>query len=147
MSPGLFGRHQRVLTALVREFSRSLEMAECDASVLVELDWIVSADTVIRPDLVIVCGRGPDEYLRQPPVLVAEILNPSTERNDRTFKYQLYQRQGVSYSLLADPSERTLEVHALGPNGTYVRQPNDGAVAFRIGQHCELQLLPERLFR
>lgn len=86
MTPSPFGRHPAILVALVRELSIATRQQACDATVLAELDWIVRSDTVVRPDVMIVCGDPPEKHLHQPPALVAEILSPSTRQNDLTYK-------------------------------------------------------------
>lgn len=66
---------------------------------LMETDWIVSEDTVVRPDIVIVCGPFPERHIVEPPRLIVEVLSPSTEEKDRTAKLDLYTSQAVEFYL------------------------------------------------
>jgi Uma2 family endonuclease len=81
----------------------------------------------------IVVGREPDEEIVQPdvtvlpegtkatagnwrppaPVLVAEILSPSTQRYDRGAKLRIYAAAGVKEAWLLDPDAETIQVHDL----------------------------------
>ncbi len=110
MTPSPFGRHQQVLTRLARMFGNQLEAAECDCEVVVELDWIVAEDTVVRPDLMIICEEIPERHLISVPSLVAEVLSDSTRSKDLTSKKQLYQENGVLYYLIADPQNQSLQL-------------------------------------
>src|SRR6056297_974137 len=119
MTPSPFGTHQAVLVGLVSELRAELRDRGCEATALVELDWIVSNDTVVRPDVSLVCGPAPEKHLEQPPTLVAEILSSSTRQNDLTYKRELYQSQGVRTYLIVDPDTRTIQQLTLSSDGTY----------------------------
>lgn len=56
MSPSPFGRHAKLLARTVAALQTAIDAGRCDATVLFEIDWIVSNDTVLRPDAVVVCG-------------------------------------------------------------------------------------------
>ena len=51
-----------------------------------------------------------------PPDLIVEVLSPSTERNDRTVKFQDYAAHGVSEYWIIDADARVVEQYAL-PSG------------------------------
>jgi Uma2 family endonuclease len=54
--------------------------------VFTELDWKISKETVVRPDVMIVCGKIETDYLEFPPVLIVEILSPASLVKDRNIK-------------------------------------------------------------
>ena len=93
--------------------------SECDASVLGNLDWIISRDTVLRPDVMIVCGAPPEKHQESPPAVVVEILSDSTRERDTTFKRKIYQAQSVPYYLIVDPAIKSLTALKL-ESATYV---------------------------
>jgi Uma2 family endonuclease len=84
---------------------------------LAPTDVILTATTVVQPDLVfvgndrsqVVTTRG----VEGAPTLVVEILSPTTHRTDRVTKAQLYARHNVPNYWLIDPDQRTLEVYEL----------------------------------
>jgi Uma2 family endonuclease len=119
MTPSPFGRHQAILVALVSDLRAAIGAAGCKATALVELDWIVSNETVVRPDVIVVGGSAPERHLEQAPSLIAEILSPSTRQNDLTYKRDLYASQGVETYLIVDPDAKTVEQLSLGQNGNY----------------------------
>jgi len=51
-----------------------------------------------------------NDFLRIVPVLVVEILSPSTERRDRTEKLEIYARNGVDECWLVDVQRREITV-------------------------------------
>lgn len=96
------------------------------------LDWIVTADTVVRPDVMVVCGSQPGRHLERPSALAIEILGDATAEKDRTAKRRLYELAGVGHYLLVDPLAKTIEWLALGAEGTYHDRSADIAEAERF---------------
>ena len=81
MSPMPLPDHQRIGSNLIIEFGNQLKICpECN--VYQPLDYRVSDDTIVQPDMLIVCGAINKNFLDFPPVLVAEILSPSTALKD-----------------------------------------------------------------
>jgi Uma2 family endonuclease len=105
MSPSPNYRHQRVGARLVRSLEAQLEKDEAchDCHLAYEVDWHIDEYTIVRPDLLIVCGPEPEDFVKTPPALVVEILSPSTAEKDRTAKRELYASQGVPHYLIIDP--------------------------------------------
>src|SRR4051794_12296684 len=77
MSPMLVPDHQRIGSNLIIEFGNELKKCR-ECNVYQPLDYKVSEDTIIQPDLLVVCGVIDKKFLDFPPVLVAEVLSPST---------------------------------------------------------------------
>ena len=60
-------------------------------------------------------GWDKNKMIFPPPDLVAEVLSPSTERNDRTIKLRDYARHGVGEYWIIDADARTVEQYTLPP--------------------------------
>ena len=146
MTPSPFGRHQDVLAGLLTSLRVAIDQQGCRATALSELDWIVSDNTVVRPDVVVICGDAPDKHLASPPALVAEVLSPSTRQNDLTYKRDLYASQSVGVYLILDPESQTIEHLELTASGNY--EPADAAtrLTFRVCDDCVLHVDADRLF-
>ena len=72
-----------------------------------------SDDTVVQPDISIVCDkkkRGP-EGCRGAPDMVIEVLSPSNSAIEMEEKYNLYKDAGVREYWLANPKTKTLKAH------------------------------------
>ena len=110
MSPAPVPAHQRVSLLLSIHFENALvDCKECKA--YPPLDWKIEEDTIVQPDLLIVCSKIEKKFLDFPPVLVVEILSPATASKDRGEKMELYQSQKVKYYLIVDPQSKKLEVY------------------------------------
>ncbi len=68
--------------------------------------------TVVQPDLFVMCGDyGHDQRIVGVPVLVIEIISPSTAANDTIRKLNLYQRVGVQEYWIVEPEAKILNVY------------------------------------
>jgi Uma2 family endonuclease len=112
MSPLPVPKHQRIAGNLHFEFTFQLKQcSKCKA--YLPIDYMVEDDTILQPDMLIVCEEIVKKYLDFPPVLVAEILSPSTAAKDRFSKFPIYQSQGIRYYLIIDPDLEDAEVYEL----------------------------------
>ena len=84
MTPSPFGKHQLVGANIIGEIRNQLRQNSCDCRVLYEIDWRVSDDTVLRPDVVVICHGLPEKWLDTAPTLIAEVLSASSKHKDRT---------------------------------------------------------------
>ena len=73
------------------------------------------------PDVMVVCDRDKikPNGVHGAPDLVVEVLSPSTAKNDRTHKKEVYERCGVQEYWLVSPSDKFIEVYWLN-GGKYV---------------------------
>ncbi|MEM9589202.1 MAG: Uma2 family endonuclease [Planctomycetota bacterium] len=98
MSPSPFGPHSAAVVRIIASLVAQLE--ECHAQVLTELDWIVDSNTVIRPDVVVVCGDVPQHHIESPPALIVEVISESTRQRDTIHIPKLCREHGVEYALV-----------------------------------------------
>lgn len=133
MSPSPVPEHQRVSTEIITELNIAKRKSNCTkCRVYHAMDYIVSNDTILVPDILIVCGNITKKYLDFPPTLVVEILSPSTALRDRNTKFELYQQQGVKYYLIVDVNLKEIEVYQLR-EGVY----NKGSGADKYTFHLD----------
>ncbi|WP_028658533.1 Uma2 family endonuclease [Nocardioides insulae] len=102
-------RHQRVVHLLWR-----LPDSRCPHGWWVlasPLDVVLAEDTVVEPDLLVApkAAFGP-KNLRTPPLLVVEVLSPSTRRVDLELKRARYERAGIASYWIVDPDTLHLTV-------------------------------------
>ena len=115
--------HQEISGEIFRQLANFLEGKRCRvyaAPFAVRLferdgDRPEDVDTVVEPDISVVCGRNKlDRYgCRGAPDMVIEILSPSTARHDRLIKLNLYQWAGVREYWIVSPEEQTAQVFLL----------------------------------
>jgi Uma2 family endonuclease len=144
MSPSPLGPHERAAAKLVFQIESCLQSQGCSCATYAGLDWIVSDDTVVRPDVMVICGCQPGRYLEQPPALAIEILSEATAEKDRTAKRRLYELAGVGHYLLVDPLAKTIEWLELGEGGTFLDRSDEIARAERfsltLADGCRIDL-------
>ena len=118
MSPAPVRYHQRVNTRIITQLSNLLENCkQCEASIY--LDFKIAEDTVLQPDALVICEPFEDTgFITKAPVIVFEILSPSTRGKDLNLKYGIYEKAGVSYYVVVDPIKKTCAVFHL-QDGVY----------------------------
>ncbi len=134
MTPAPSKRHQRISHKIAFQLESLLQgCPRCTA--YLPVDWPITEDTVVQPDNFVVCDEEIDgDRLLNPPVLVFEILSPSTNRKDRILKYRLYQEASVKYYCIVDPEAKSAEVYSL--RDSEYRQMDefqDGKITFDLG--------------
>ena len=111
MSPSPTSRHQSIAAELVSALSHSLRGKSCRVFIA-PLDVKLAEDTVVQPDLVVVCDPHQIQrtHIAGAPKLVVEILSTSTWRHDRMRKLNLYAQVGVAEFWLVTPHPGLVEV-------------------------------------
>lgn len=128
LAPAPFRRHQDISIALNRQLDRFFEGKPCHlyyAPIDVRLpnldDQALGVDTVVQPDLLVVCdpSKLDDRGIVGAPDLVIEILSESTAWRDLDVKLRLYEKHGVRCYIIVDPWGKSLTMRILEPDGHY----------------------------
>ena len=112
--------HQRVSRRLERQLEDYFHGRSIGEVFNAPIDVILTDHDVFVPDLIVVSNpatiskRGIDG----PPLLVIEILSPSTSKQDRGVKARRYAELGVPHYWIADPDTRRFHCHRL-VDGTF----------------------------
>lgn len=115
MSPSPSVTHQTLSFNLATSLKNSLDtkskIKQCDdCIVLMETDWQISNDTIVRPDVMVVCQTIGEKVLVTPS-LVVEVVSSSSTKRDELMKFELYQQEGVLYYILAYPEKRLAKAY------------------------------------
>lgn len=147
MSPAARPDHQRIVGKLFLLISNALS-TETDCShceVFTEVDWKLSDDTVLRPDVLVTCDPVPAKRIEQRPEFVIDVLSPATATKDRGYKLKRYEEERVPNYAIVDPDERTIELLTLNDTGEYQSTPaTDAKLSLTSG--CEISLDLTRVF-
>jgi Uma2 family endonuclease len=136
MSPSPVRKHQWFASLLTSEILIAIRenKDQCGNCIIVQdVDWIISDDTVVRPDISVICHETED-FITSPPALIVEILSPSTAHKDRLVKHEIYEEQGVKYYIIADHTLRTYTAYHLADK-KYQEYHSD---VFEIHAGCEI---------
>ncbi|MCD4696263.1 MAG: Uma2 family endonuclease [Bacteroidales bacterium] len=112
MSPSASGEHQAVSGEIYFQIKSQIKEVKCRHTCFsyFELDWVIDNNTVVRPDIAIVCGNKVKKFINSTPQLIVEVLSKSSVYHDRIVKKELYEIQKVQNYLIADPDTKTVEV-------------------------------------
>lgn len=87
---GVSRRHSLIAGTLYAVLHNRLRGGPCQAHIS---DFKVRIDDIFYyPDVLVSCGAGGHDYYETAPVLIVEVLSPSTENRDRMEKRFTYQR-------------------------------------------------------
>jgi Uma2 family endonuclease len=120
MSPAPSFNHQKVNGRIHIQLEKLLESCKKCQAVL-PVDWRIPGyldNNVLQPDNLIFCKDVDEIYITEAPVLIFEILSPSSVLKDRFLKYDIYESQGVKYYVIVDIDLKSADVFEL-KNGAY----------------------------
>jgi Uma2 family endonuclease len=113
VSPSPRPIHQIAVLALYDRLKPYLERHRLGRIMLAPADLDFGRGYVVQPDLFVVSGLDSRQMLDWRnygvPILIAEVLSPSTSRGDRTVKRPAFQRAGVAEYWIIDTSARLVE--------------------------------------
>lgn len=145
ISPSPSRVHQRAVGRLYRALDDAA--GEDVETFVAPFDFVPDSTTSLQPDVLVV-GRGTEESQRTvvPPVLVIEVLSPSSRTTDRTTKRELYARFGVPHYWIIDPDPPSILALELGPDGAYTESAAvSGDDTFRARKPFVVDLTPAQL--
>jgi len=128
--------HQQISGELYLQMANFLKGKPCRvyyAPFSVRLSVGEGADTVLEPDLVIICDmtKLDDRGCKGAPEMVVEILSPSTSKKDRTLKFKKYEQAGVKELWFVDPVDKTVAINIL-KDGEYVVKFHDDSETVHV---------------
>jgi len=146
MAPAPVKKHQNLNVKITTQLEEYFE--ECSrCEVLIEEDYKISDDTVIRPDIAVVCDDLNETYISKAPEIIVEILSPSTAKRDEKVKFELYEFEKVKYYILVYPDD--LKAKIFKHNGDrFVKEGDflDEVYGFK-DLECEAKIDFNRVFR
>lgn len=105
---------------------------------------VAAADAYFYPDVFVTCSAADAQQplAKAEPVLVAEVLSPSTEAFDRGGKFAAYRSlPSLQEYLLIDPDRRSVEVYRRDASGHWVLYPYSGDEVLELASvHLSLPL-------
>ncbi len=139
MMPSPSFEHQDVNTKILAQCSNRL-INYGHSKAIMYVDWKINEDTVVQPDVSVICKPNFGKFLNVTPTLIFEILSPSTAQKDRFVKYELYQGAGVKYYVLVDINKQGVEIYEL-KNGEYelVSKISSGDFVFDL-EFCNITI-------
>ncbi|MGE5342323.1 MAG: Uma2 family endonuclease [Candidatus Omnitrophota bacterium] len=141
--------HQRTVRNIETQLVNLLtDCPKCE--VLASVEWAIFDDTVVQPDVLVVCGdrdKIGDRKLEINPIIVFEVLSPSTSRKDKIIKYRLYEQAGLKYYCIVNFDTKSADLFCLNQDQTQYRKEDsiDGKITFNLDP-CSLSFDFEKVF-
>ncbi len=113
MAPSPMISHQALATQISIEISKSIEKCPKNCIVVMEQDWKVNNETVLKPDVTLICDEPNEAYITKTPKLVVEVVSTSSAKRDEKIKFSIYEEEKVPYYILIYPKELKAKVYKL----------------------------------
>ena len=146
MSPAPTWGHQGVQYEIARQLGNFLHGKPCKvftAPFDVRLNADTGDDTVVQPDIVVICDRSKliGTGCVGAPDMAVEVLSPSTAYHDTHVKFRLYHNAGVREYWIVNMNTQTVHVYIL-ENGRYYTTSygNTDVAPVSILEGCEIDL-------
>lgn len=136
-------KHQWVSMSIGSEFRVGIKKKNCkNCKVYNFIDFKIKEDVILQPDVLIVCQPIAKKFLDFPPILVVEILSPSTAIKDRNTKFYYYQEQKIKYYIIVDINKETIEIYLLTKKGEYQLEPvkQSNSYTFELESNCAAKI-------
>lgn len=150
VTPAPNTKHQTAsvnLTATLRDHIRERDLGRLFHA---PVDLILEPTSILQPDLLFVSKARQsiitDRAIEGAPDLVVEILSPSTSRNDRVTKAQIYARHNVPAYWIVDPEQETLDIYLLDGSSYQLMTTLDGNTPSPVPPFTELKLAVKDIF-
>jgi Uma2 family endonuclease len=112
MSPAPMIHHQAIAYEIAFELkSSSRECKQC--LVFGEADWKINNDTVVKPDVVLICNETNKSYMTKAPEIIVEVISKSTAKRDEKTKFKLYEEEKVKYYVIVYPNDLKAKIYKL----------------------------------
>jgi len=145
MAPAPMTKHQSLASSIIAEFY--LQLDNCEAcEVLGEVDYKVSNNTILRPDIALVCDEESQSYLTKAPEIIVEIISPSTAKRDEVYKFDIYKDEKVKYYIIIYPDDLYAKVYKLDDK-EYDKQGDFSKETYHFEDtKCNLKIDFEKVF-
>lgn len=146
MSPSPMRKHQSIASEII--YSLRMQLENCTiCEVLGEVDYKVSEDTILRPDIVLTCNETNEAYLAKAPEIIVEIISKATAKRDEVYKFDIYEAEKVKYYIIVYPDDLRAKVYKL--EGKEYDKQGDFTSEKYIFQEttCKVELDFEKVFK
>lgn len=140
MSPAPYPKHQKIVFGIGKELDKNLSCATSECEVYISpVDWKVSENTVVQPDVAIFCEDTQRQYFSKAPLLVVEVLSRSTALKDVTSKYKLYEKERVPYYIIIEPNSEISDIFQLidGEYRLIKKATKEDSYEFELSDDCK----------
>jgi len=143
-------KHQISSANIFKIMSRHVDDNQLGIVLYAPIDLILESTSVLQPDLLFVSQARrnilTDKGIVGAPDLVVEILSPTTTRNDRVTKAQIYARHRVPAYWIVDPDQETVEVYLLNVDSYRLEITLQGETPLPVPPFADLKFAAKDIF-
>lgn len=146
---GTSDNHNRIVNEIIARLVVHLRDSHCEPF-SGDIKVRANPDVYYYPDVLVSCEENPENpYFRNNPILIIEVLSPSTQEIDRREKLLFYQQiPSVQEYAVVEQKKMHVEIHRRQPDGRwityYFNQNADEEVEF---QSVELTMTLGEIYR
>lgn len=146
---GTSDNHNRIVNEIIARLVVHLRDSHCEPF-SGDIKVRANPDVYYYPDVLVSCEDNPENpYFRNKPILIIEVLSPSTQEIDRREKLLFYQQMpSIQEYAVVEQKEMHVEIHRRQPDGRwityYFNQNADEEVEF---QSVELTMTLGEIYR
>jgi Uma2 family endonuclease len=146
MSPSPVKKHQKLELFIANELLSQID--ECDrCEVVCEFDYKVSEDTILRPDIALICDEENEAYMIKAPEIVVEVISKATAKRDEVYKFDIYQKEKVKYYILVYPDDLRAKVYKL-KDDSFQKEGDFTFESYKFeNTTCKVELDFEKVFK
>jgi Uma2 family endonuclease len=146
MSPSPVKKHQKLSGYIFRDLLSQID--ECDrCEVVYEFDYKVSEDTILRPDIALICDEENEAYMIKAPEIVVEVISKATAKRDEVYKFDIYQKEKVKYYILVYPDDLRAKVYKL-KDDSFQKEGDFTFESYKFeNTTCKVELDFEKVFK
>jgi Uma2 family endonuclease len=118
---GASDRHYGICANIFTKLDAHLENSECEAF-MAEMKLKVNEEIFYYPDVFVSCDETPKSaYFREEPILIVEVVSPSTRQTDRREKLCFYQHMpSVQEHVIIEQDKVSVELHRRQPDARWI---------------------------
>jgi Uma2 family endonuclease len=123
---GTSSTHNIIVLNLAQAFRNHLRGGPCQVFAIDLKLRVETANAYFYPDLMVTCTEADrrSDYIKTEPILVVEVLSPSTALFDRDKKFASYrQLPSLQEYVLVDTEQQGIECYRRADNGEWIMHP------------------------
>ncbi|MDQ3712256.1 MAG: Uma2 family endonuclease [Acidobacteriota bacterium] len=146
---GTSDKHNQIALNIASELNNHLRDSPCQPFIG-DIKVRVNPEVYYYPDVLVSCEDNPENpYFRNKPVLIIEVLSPSTQEIDRREKLLFYQQMpSVQEYAVIEQQKMLVEIHRRQPDGRWITYYfNEGADEEVEFQSVEMTMTLGEIYR
>lgn len=147
---GTSDNHNRIVVNITTSLSIHLRDSKCEPFAG-DMKVRVSQQVYYYPDILVSCEQNPESpYFRNEPILIVEVISPSTQEIDRREKLLFYQQMpSVQEYVVVEQQKMLIEIHRRQTDGHWItyyftHENTDEEIEF---QSVELKMTLDEIYR